>query len=309
MPGRGPFRYRLYGLSFSSELALPEVPEDQQSGPTDVNIRFAPLETREGEGLSFGPRGAVLRIADVATYRMRDGRELFVDPCPGASSRNVRLYLLGSAMGILLHQKGLLPLHANAVEIDGRAVAFMGKAGAGKSTLASWLHDAGNRVIADDVCVLRFDEKGCARVQPGLPRIRLWKDALERSGRDPADYELSFSGDEDYQKFDVPFPPGKSGGEALDLAAVYLLSEGDSFKITPLTGVEAVEAIFSNTYRGFVISQLGQNKLHFEAALKLVHSTPIFRLDRSRDPQEMVADVPGILAHLRSVFDLSRTHP
>ena len=65
-------------------------------------------------------------------------------------------------MGAALHQRGILPLHANAVEIDHRAVAFMGASGAGKSTLAAWFHDQGYPILADDVCVIRADD-GAAR--------------------------------------------------------------------------------------------------------------------------------------------------
>ena len=84
-------------------------------------------------------------------------RKLSADNVPDA---NIRLYLLGSAMGVLLHQRGLLPLHANAVEIDGKAFAFMGASGSGKSTLAAWFHDHGYRIIADDVCAVRFETEG-----------------------------------------------------------------------------------------------------------------------------------------------------
>jgi hypothetical protein len=307
MSSAAPYRYKVYGLSVSSELALPDLHEDEDPRHTDVNIRVAAVRDFDGLGMTFDADGVVLRIADVASYLIREGREIVVDPRPAASARNVRLYLLGSAMGVLLHQKGFLPLHANAVEIEGRAVAFMGPAGAGKSTLAAWLHDAGHRLIADDVCVLQFDEDGSpAYVHAGLPRIRLWKDALERAGRNPANFELSYSGDEHYEKFDVPIPPKDSVGDQLDLVAVYVLSTGERFDITALMGVDSVEAVFSNTYRGFVVSELGQNKLHFDAALRLVRSTPIFRLARSRRVEDMVADVPRIVAHAKEVIGASR---
>ena len=84
--------------------------------------------------------------------------EIVAEPRQGVPDSNVRLFLLGSAMGALLHQRGLLPLHTNAVEVGGRAFAFMGKSGAGKSTLAAWFHDRGFRIVADDVCVVGFDD-------------------------------------------------------------------------------------------------------------------------------------------------------
>jgi hypothetical protein len=299
------YRYRVYGLGVRSDFPLPDLRQDEASGEVDVDIRVGtvPATGGDSDGLCLDAESAVLRIKGIASYLIRAAREIVVDRHPGAADRNVRLYLLGSAMGILLHQKGLLPLHANAIEIDGRAVAFMGESGSGKSTLAALLHDAGHRVIADDICVLRFDgEQGAIRVYPGLRRIRLWKDALEHTGREPGDYEFSYAGDETYEKFDVPVSEEKSSSAELDLAAIYLLDAGDRFAISPLTGVEAVEAVFSHTYRGFVVSQLGRNQLHFDSAVRVVRGTPIFRLERSRELADMAADVSKIIEHARQLI-------
>ena len=137
-------------------------------------------------------------------YAVLEGRRIIVDPADGADPRNVRLYLLGSAMGLLLHQRGVLPLHANAVEIDGQAFAFMGPSGAGKSTLAAWFHDQGLRVVADDVCAVHFDAQLRPWVSQGLPRLRLWKSALEATGRSDGHFQRSYAGDEQWDKFDVP---------------------------------------------------------------------------------------------------------
>jgi hypothetical protein len=65
--------------------------------------------------------------------------------------------------------------------------------------------------------------------------------------------------------------------------------------------VDAVDAVFSHTYRGFVAAQLGQNRLHFDAALNVVRSTPIFRLERSRELADMAADIPKIVEHARQL--------
>ena len=265
----------------------------------DVDVRQGTISTADEEWLTLSSDGAVLKVPEIAAYLMRDGREIVVDPAPDAAERNVRLYLLGSAMGVLLHQRGLLPLHANAIEVDGRAIAVMGESGAGKSTLAAWLHDAGHRIVADDVCVVGVDEGGRTRVHPGLPRIRLWKDALEHTGRESGDYEYSYAGDDTYEKFDIPISSDMSVGAELDLAAIYLLSTGQEFGISRLAGAEAVEALFSHTYRGFAVSQLGSNRLHFDASVRVARSTPIFRFERSRDLDAMANDVPRILEHAR----------
>ena len=153
-------------------------------------IRVAPIsEERSEPGLHVEGEALLLTIPDVARYRIEGGTEIVVDAHPSAPDRNIRLYLLGLAFGALLHQRGLLPLHANAVEVDGKAVAFMGESGAGKSTLAAWFHDRGHRIVADDVCVVGFSKGGQAFAHPGLPRLRLWDEALEASGRSAADFQ------------------------------------------------------------------------------------------------------------------------
>src|SRR4051812_25201168 len=198
------FDYQLFGLTVRSEIQLPELFLTTGKVDPDVTIRRASFtEVTSEPGLQADRSGLVLTIPDVARYRIEGGREIVVDSGPEVPERNVRLYLLGSAFGALLHQRGLLPLHANAIEVEGKAVAFMGASGSGKSTLAAWFHDRAHRIVADDVCVLRFDELGGAMAQPGLPRLRLWDEALEATGRNAADFSRSYVGDESYNKFDV----------------------------------------------------------------------------------------------------------
>jgi len=309
--GAAGYRYGIYGLSVRSDFPLPELPEHEDRGDPDIEIRVGRLPAgKEKDGLNVGPDGALLQIADIASYLIRDGQEIVVDPQPRAAQRNVRLYLLGSAMGVLLLQRGLFPLHANAVEIEGKAIAFMGESGAGKSTLAAWLHDTGHRVIADDVCALRFDaERSQTMVHPGMPRIRLWKDALERTGRESGDYQFTYAGDETYEKFDVPVSAENCIAEELGLSAIYLIAAGEQFGISQIAGVEAVDALFSHTYRGFVVPQLGRNQLHFDSAVRLARSTPIFRLERSREMTDMATDVPRIVDHAKGVIARQSNEP
>jgi hypothetical protein len=285
-----PADYRLFGLHIRSDLALPELQPTGEGGEPDVVIRL------DGADVSGEPQ---LVIPEIAQFRVTDGREIRVRPEPDASERNVRLYLLGSAMGILLHQRGLLPLHANAVEIGGKAVAFMGPSGSGKSTLAAWFHDRGHRVIADDVCVIRFEDQGMPIVCPGMPRLRLWKEALEASGRESARFDRSYAGADDWEKYDVPLSHGDARETAL--AAIYLLDHGDATSIEPMEGIEAADALFANTYRGRFVSAGGDPRLHWEACLRLIRTTPIFRAVRGWDLDRIDEQSTRILAHAERV--------
>lgn len=263
--------YSLFGLRIASEMALPEL-RPAAPGAAEVLIERGPV-AEVPQGFSMADGDAYLNAPDTARYRVRGGAEIRVDVREGASGRDVRTYLLGSAMGTLLHQRRLLPLHGCAIEIAGKAVVFVGHSGAGKSTLAAWFNDRGHRIVADDVSVVTLD--GGARVEPGIARIRLWRDALEASGRAVDGLDRSFDG---MDKYDVG--PDGAGGEAMPLGHICLLRRGTSGEVRPLSGVAAVDALVSNTYRGNYLRNMGGAEQHLRACMSLASAVPISVAER-----------------------------
>jgi hypothetical protein len=302
VPTRQAFDYSLFGLHVRSDLPLPELLAAPPGGQPDVTIRIGevPAGADPGPGLQATDQGAVLTIDGIARYAIADGAHITIDREPNVPDANVRLYLLGSAMGVLLHQRGLLPLHANAVEIGGKALAFMGASGSGKSTLAAWFHDHGYRIIADDVCAVRFDGER-PFVAPGMPRLRLWKEALERSGRQTSNHSRSYVGDDDWDKFDVTLPHGTAVRSEVELAGVYVLGEGDTPGIDALQGVEAAEAVFAHTYRGAFVQMVDGSREHWSACVRLVKSTPVFLVRRRLDFAHFEEQCAMALSHAKSV--------
>ncbi|MES2495927.1 MAG: hypothetical protein V4618_07425 [Pseudomonadota bacterium] len=292
--------YRLFGLPLRSAIPLPELEPDAHGDPDAIAIAVGRVAETPGEDdprhhLAITPDGAILSVLDVARFQVRDGRAILVDPHPDASDRNVRLVLLGSAMAVLLHQRGILPLHANAIDVDGRAVAIMGASGAGKSTLAAAFHDRGRRILSDDVCAVSRDGDSFS-AQPGIPRLRLWRDAVERSGRVTGDYERAFDA---LDKYSVRTTAAVRS-EALPLAAIVLLASHDgdpAIDIRRLAGVEAVEALIANTYRGSFIRTVGDGAAHFATCLALQRAVPVFRLSRPWDPAR-IAETMDRIEHL-----------
>jgi hypothetical protein len=287
----------------ASDLELPELAPQQANEEPDAEIALGRIDGPQSNGSS--PRqvagGSSFSIPEVANYVVMGGKTLIVEPVAKADPRNVRLYLLGSAMGLLLHQRGILPLHANAVEIEGQAVAFMGPSGAGKSTLAAWFHDRGFQVVADDVCAVHFDAQRHPWVSQGLPRLRLWKSALDATGRSDQQFERSYAGDDEWDKFDVPLSHWTCAGRLLPLAAVYLLSLGDELSIEALGGIAATDAIFANTYRGQYIDGVEQVRNHWESSLRLISSTPIFTATRQWGFDRFDEQVDAIIEHARGI--------
>lgn len=274
--------YSVFGIKVRSRLPLPELFPAAWAGSPDVTIGTCPA-LNPGEpsrpGFSIIDEAIVIAVPEVGRFTISGGNTILVEPTPDVPDRDLRLYLLGSAFGALLHQRGLLPLHANAVEIDGSAVAFMGESGAGKSTLAAWFHDRGHRIVADDVCAILFDGIGRPIALPGLPRFRLWREALVASKRDAAGLARSFARD-DWDKFDVPVDAGTAVSGKLPLGAIYVLKRGDEFQVHRLEGVAAVDAVFTHTYRGKYVAAVGKGRSHWDACIRLARETPIFSVTR-----------------------------
>src|SRR4029077_19574870 len=62
------------------------------------------------------------------------------------------------------------PIHASAVEVDGRAACLLGDSGAGKSSVAAALTAQGHDLVSDDACAL--DTQGRVWPGPGLLSLR-----------------------------------------------------------------------------------------------------------------------------------------
>ncbi|WP_404370190.1 hypothetical protein AB5I39_01460 [Sphingomonas sp. MMS24-J45] len=296
------FDYFVFGLRVRSEIRLNALTETAIAAP-DVEIRVGSIAAhseREPFGLYVGPDGAVLNIADVGRFLIANGNEITVAPHPKAPARNVELFLLGSAFAAVLHHRRLLPLHANAIEIDGRAIAFMGHSGAGKSTLAAWFADRGFRVLSDDVCVVDFDPAGVAYASAGIPRLRLWKDALNVKGISEEGLLRSFDGQD---KYDLPIR-FKADQKPVKLDSLYVLGRIDQPTtepvIQPIHGTAAIEAISTNTYRGAYIPMIGDIGTHIKSCISLADSVSIRTFNRCWDHRSFDHDANHLLQIARS---------
>jgi hypothetical protein len=298
--------YSIFGLTVRSQLPFGEFfQEADLENAADVEVRWGVVDVGETApaGYSTSPAGTLLRVPRTGAFLIRQGREIIVSIDPEGSERNLRLFLLGSAFGALLHQRGLLPLHANAVEIDGRAVAFSGHSGAGKSTMAAWFHDRGHRILSDDVCVIATDADGKAVAYPGIPRLRLWREALEASGRSADEYQRSF---DDMDKYDVPTLEQRRS-EPLTLDRIYMLRKADDGpavgRITRLSGVEAVDALVSNTYRGGYLSMIGRTGEHLMACVRIAKAVPVYAAERLWGFDSFTQEAERLAAHGRGATE------
>lgn len=299
------YRHRVFGLVIESQIELPELSAEPGGAAPDVIVTLGSVAPIAPDYYRVAEGEVILDCEGAGRYRAEGGRTIVIDPDPGADEGTVRIYLLGSALGAILHQRGLLPLHSNGVVVDGRAVAFAGPPGAGKSTLAAWFHDRGHRLLSDDVCVLEPCEAGFL-AHPGVPRLRLWRDALEASGRSAEDYAQAFDGWEKY----LVRANLHDAGQPVPLSHIYLLRSGDreEVEIRRLTGTQAVQALVENTYRGSYVRGLGQSERHFRGCVSLATTVPVFEVTRPWSLERLATDASALRAHAQSVARVQMPH-
>ena len=273
-------RYRLFGLAVESDVALPELRDDDRRGPADVSIRLGPLPEASdalvaiGDHVEIAPTEFRLRVPDVAGFLVRGGRDIFLSPSEGAASEDIRAYLLGSVFGGLVHQAGLLPLHASAIAHEGRAAAFLGRSGAGKSTLAHRLSERGHGLLSDDVCVVHGD--GEPIVWPGIRQFKLWNSSLAAAGESKEGLRPVLMRDDKFLLPTSRLAPDRPHR----LSLVYVLGrhDGEESRIAPLKGLDAINALVSNTYRGVALRGMGRSAWHLRRCAELTRHCRIFSL-------------------------------
>lgn len=280
--------YRAFGLTIDSELSLPEM-ASAEAGPVDVTIHWeegaAPSEQCLGGGFHFRPDGI--------SFHVREGSEIHIWSPPGMARTDISIWLLGTVMAALLHQRGLLTLHANClVAPDGRAIAIAGDSGSGKSSLAAAAARAGWQVLGDDLCAVDPERLS---VWPGVQRLKLWADSLERLGLDPQAYDRVAS---DLDKYHVPATVTAFDKSYL-LDRLYLLANGNEFGVERLAGAAAADALFSELYRFEVGQQVRAHPAsQFEQALALTVRLPIWRFTRPWDAARIDEGLARIARHL-----------
>lgn len=128
--------------------------------------------------------GYVFRFRRFADFHWSpDQRVLTCHIRPRTQMSTVRHLLLDQVLPAISSGEHGSGLHASAVVVGGDAVAFAGKTGLGKSTLAASFAAAGFPALTDD-CLIVKEEGGQFLAVPAYSSLRLWKDSANALGGD-----------------------------------------------------------------------------------------------------------------------------
>src|SRR3984957_12212415 len=175
--------YFPYTLRIQSEILFPELPTALPGADFVITVERPGclIETRSIEFGETEESVATFSFEGVARFTLRGGRELKITPDPRADESIFSLYVQGMMLASAMQQRGFFVLHASVVRVGGRAVAFMGPVGAGKSTFASALRARGHSILADDNAAI--DLAGPApEVLPAFPNLKIYPEVAESLG-------------------------------------------------------------------------------------------------------------------------------
>ncbi|HZW26295.1 MAG TPA: hypothetical protein VFF26_12495 [Gallionella sp.] len=291
--------YRSYGLTISSEVVLPELIPLQMGVVEDADVRIAFGKVDEaslarmsqfGRNLWAGESVLCLQVPQVARFLMREGKEILIEPDAAADEDEIRLYLLGSAFGVILYQRGFLVLHGNAIRVGDSCMVCLGHSGAGKSTLAAAFMRRGHQILSDDVTPIDVE----CQALPGFPRIKLWQDAAERMNINVSGLRRIRAGEE---KFHLPATESYAV-RPLPIKWIYVLERGSlqDVQLEAMHGLERFRLLHQNTYRAGYLKALKFKGEHLKLCRMLSDRVRLARLVRPDSGDTVEELVERILA-------------
>jgi hypothetical protein len=216
-----------------------------------------------------------IAVPEVGRFEVRAGNTIEVSPWQGSDPALVRVFVLGSAWGALLHQRGHLPLHAAVIARNDGAYALCGGQGAGKSSALSWFLARGYELLSDDLTRLDVAQDAPPTVWPSVPRLKLTRAALAHRG-----WNGSGLASEPLEKLVLPWRSTPAGPEPL--RAVVLLCWGP-FRLSKLSGLAAARGVIeAATYRWQLHASPPELSRHWRNALDIVRLVPVLELTRPK---------------------------
>jgi hypothetical protein len=294
--------YLISGLHVTSELELPgAIPEAPQAKATDVSIRRASVPMALQGATASGPTWEMagdiflLRVPRLSRFLITAGRDIAVATEPGVTDRDAAGFVLGTAFGILLHQRGALVLHGAAVAKDGRAIAICGASGAGKSTLAAALCREGYSFVTDDICVIGLNEQRRPVVLPDGRQLKLWKESIDRLDLAERRGEAVRGSFEKYY-----IDPAAARAQPSLLSAIYVLREAQpplQEGIESLALPDAMHTLDQEAYRPGIRARIGHKPEMLAQAAAMFGHAKAFLLIRPRGFDHLPETVTALRAH------------
>ncbi len=277
------YYYTAFGLQIASEPELPGLMPG--AGIPDVTIRFGEVpehlpEPIKNKGVAYelNEGSFLLRVPCIARFLVSQGNEIVIDRASGTDDVDLSLFTINTPIGVLLYQRGFLPMHASAIEVNGVCVIFTGVSGVGKSTILASFHQHGYHVVADEICAISLSDKGVPFVHPGVAYTWLWRDVLDHFEKDVTTLKHRQNNPEKYK---VPIEK-RFYTMPLPLKRVYVLSTKNTpgIEMVEIKGQDKFVPIKHNAYRYRIGNAISNPAASFNMQTSIGKHTIVKRISR-----------------------------
>ena len=307
------YYYRVYGVNIESKIEVPEFEVIDSNSDIDVKLSFGVVNEEiinlitQGHRAKYEKQDMWFYIEDVAIFHIYNGDTVTIEPMGDKNNKMIKLYIMGSVMGMILLQRNMVAIHGGGIVIDGKGCIFTGQKGAGKSTITTALRKKGYKFIADDVCSINIGETNT--IHHGFGYQKLCEDAMEKLGYNLDEFE-PFRGDLNVNKYIVP-AFDEFTKEEVPLEAIFELAVGDvdEVKVEEILGANKMNKLIENVFRIEMLTYAGgMEPKYFKQCLDIAKSTKMYRITRPKDVfsvEEQISLVREVLL-LDEEYDLGK---
>jgi hypothetical protein len=224
----------------------------------------------------------VLRFPGLADFEVSaDGTKVIAHPALDTDDATIDHLYINQIIPLALSRQGQPTFHASVVTVPGGAVAFLGRSGMGKSTLAASYALNDGAFLTDDGLLIDETAAGCMAM-PSHASLRLWDDSVEALVVDdiPKASQITYSSKARLLAGDAL----AYSDEQAPLLAAFVLNNSDvkDVEIICLNGLSRYMAWLENSF----LLDVEDHELltrHFEWTHRISGRVPTFALDFPRD--------------------------
>ncbi len=232
----------------------------------EVNEEHLPSPFLTRPHLEINENDFLLKVKNVAHYRAQDGEKVFITPLNGTDRDSIQLFLEGSVLGAILHQRGILPFHGSSFEYKGKGVMICGVSGAGKSSVTEAFCINGARFVSDDITPVGVSDNQ-TEMLPVKTRIKLWDDSLKMLKIKDTGFDRIRPG---FNKFYLPAREEVLHKQPLDHMFILKVHNEEKFEIRELSGMQKYNVLRKQIYRKAYLKGMPEKeKQYFKQLLQI----------------------------------------
>lgn len=173
--------FNIFNTSINTDLDLTKAGISHFSdGETQVNVNIYKdqFDPPEKHYIIDAHNGYFFREG-VGLFQVLNGEKINIYTKKNPHDLKLIESFINFPMGLCMHQRGHLVLHASSILYKGRVILFCGPSHAGKSTLASYFaHRSDAGIISEDLSILDGDT---LEIIPGPPYLKLSIEAMMKT--------------------------------------------------------------------------------------------------------------------------------